>query len=319
LDASTAAYGRVIVVGSANEDLVVRVRELPTVGATVLAEGVRSFSGGKGANQAVAAGRVGAPTSFVGSVGADQQGQRLRTALAEANVGLTEFAVSDQPTGLAIVLVTDHGDNAIVVAAGANSTLAPEHVERSLSDVGPLDVVVVQCEVPASTVARTIELGAAAGARVILNLAPFAPFDASVLERAWLVVVNETEASDLLGTGIAPESAAAAIRDRYGVGCIATLGADGSVLAERDGSDHFVPAHPARVVDTTGAGDVYVGVLAAAVVAGAALPAAMSAATVAASIAVERRGAQASFPTRAEVLARVPDAFETDQSGRAIS
>jgi ribokinase len=319
LDARTPAYGRVIVVGSANEDLVVRVRELPTVGATVLAEGVRSFSGGKGANQAVAAARVGAPTWFVGSVGGDQRGQRLRTALAEAKVGITELAVSDQPTGLAIVLVTDHGDNAIVVAAGANSALEPEHVERGLSDIGPLDVVVVQCEIPASTVARTIELCAAAGARVILNLAPFVPFDASVLKQAWLVVVNETEASDLLGGGVAEQSAAAAIRDRFGVGCIATLGAGGSVLAARDGSDHIVPAHPARVVDTTGAGDVYVGVLAAAMVTGAELSGAMSTATAAASIAVERRGAQASFPTRAEVLARAPDAFETDQFGRAIS
>ena len=138
------------------------------------------------------------------------------------------------------------------------------------------------------------------------TLAPFVPLDASVLERPWLIVVNESEASDLLGTAIAHESAAAAIRDRYGVGCIATLGSAGSVLAAQDGSVLFVPATAARVVDTTGAGDVYVGVLAAAVVMGADLPTAMLAATAAAGLAVERRGAQASFPTCAEVLARAP-------------
>ena len=312
-------FGRVIVVGSANEDLVIQVRDLPTVGSTVLADGVRSFAGGKGANQAVAAARVGVPTSFVGSVGRDRRGQRLRTALAEASVAITGLEVSDQPTGRAIVFVTGEGDNAIVVAAGANSTLGAEHVERGLSDVGRHDVVVVQCEIPPETVARTIELAAGAGARVILNLAPFVPLDASVLERVWLVVVNESEALELLGTTVAPESPAAAIRDRYKVSCIATLGADGSVLAGQDGSNHFVAAHAARVVDTTGAGDAYVGVLAAAVVTGVDVPTAMLAATAAAGIAVERRGAQASFPTRAEILARAPGAFGTDQSRRAIS
>ena len=309
MDADTT--GRVIVVGSANEDLVIQVRNVPTVGSTVLAEGVGSFSGGKGANQAVAAARVGAPTTFVGHVGGDPRGQRLRTALTEANVAITGLEVSDQPTGLAIVLVTDDGDNAIVVAAGANSTLGAQHVERSLRDVGPADVVVVQCEIPPATVTRTIEVSADAEHASSSTFAPFVPLDASVLERPWLIVVNESEATDLLGTAIAPESAAAAIRDRYGVGCIATLGPAGSVLAAQDGSNLFVPALAARVVDTTGAGDVYVGVLAAAVVMGGDLPAAMLAATAAAGLAVKRRGAQTSFPTRAEVLARAPDTFGT--------
>jgi ribokinase len=309
----------VIIVGSANEDVVVQVRELPTIGSTVLATGVATFAGGKGANQAVAAARVGASTLFVGSVGRDEPGERLRTALAEADVVISAVLGSDEPTGRAFVLVTAQGDNAIVVAPGANSSLAPEDVARGLSEVGPLDVVVVQCEIPVGAVERTIEVSSAAGARVILNLAPFVPLDASVLGRAWLVVVNESEASDLLGTAIADESTAAAIRDRFQVGCITTLGAGGSVLATLEGSEHFVPAHRARVVDTTGAGDVYVGVLAAALLTGADLAGAMLTATAAAGIAVERRGAQASFPTRVEVLARAPDAFSADQSGRAIS
>lgn len=296
---------RILVVGSANVDFTVALARLPGPGETVTDGTLLVARGGKGANQAVAAALAGAPTSFVGSVGDDPGGGRLRRALAGAGVAIEELVTVEAPTGRAFVLVADDGGNAIVVVAGANSALSPAHVERALAAAGPLDVVVVQCEIAPATVARTIEVAAAAGARAVLNLAPFVALDRRVLEQASLLVVNESEASALLGEEVPPAEAVAAIRDRFGIDCIATMGAAGSVLAGRDGGASTAPAPAVPVVDTTGAGDVYVGVVAAALVTGADLPLAMATATAAAGIAVGRLGAQASFPTRDEILAHL--------------
>ena len=296
MDHTANRSGAVIVVGSANEDLVLSVPSFPGEGSTMLAGPVEVGSGGKGANQAVAAARSGAKVSFVGVVGSEPRGERVLQNLRSEGVDVTRTqSVDASSTGLAVVLVTGNGANSIVVSPGANADLTRCIVEAGLDDVLPDDIVVVQCEIPTEAVESAIAAAARQGARSVLNLAPFVNLSSSTLEAVSTLVVNEGEALQLLG-GAAPDgqTLAAAIATRFRCPTIVTLGSRGSVYADPDGVQLVVPAREvSSVVDTTGAGDVYVGVLAARMAAGWDTASAMVTATDAAAAAVTGRGAQA--------------------------
>jgi ribokinase len=283
--------GRVVVVGSANADLVVTVPRRPAAGETVLGADVATSPGGKGANVAVAAARAGAAVSMVGRVGDDEHGAMLRTALAGARVDVWALRTSTEPTGLALVLLTPDGENSIVVAPGANARLTTSDVDVALAELGPGDVLVAQLEVPMEVVEHAATGAAAAGARAVVNFSPVRPLGSRLLRSADPVVVNEHEARELVGAIAAADLA----RGLLGLGAasaVVTLGARGAVLADAAGVRH-VAAPAVDVVDTTGAGDAFLGALAAGLARGADLDAAVQAAVRAGAEAVGRPGAQA--------------------------
>lgn len=293
----------VLVVGSINWDITVRVHRFPTPGETLLGHSVVEGLGGKGANQAVAAARAGAQVQLLATVGDDAHGRALRAALHEFGVGTDLLAVSPTlPTGTAHITVDAAGQNHIIVVPGANVGTTPHRLGKAAGAVRDAGAVVCQGEVPPETVAAVLELaGRRTSASVVLNLAPVVALPAGAIESARVLVVNETEASLLLGSTVPNDvpAALALARDltQRSRAVVVTVGSRGAVLAERDGTELVVPApRPSRVVDTTGAGDALVGVLAATLARGAALPAAVANGVTAATASVERPGASASYP-----------------------
>lgn len=297
---------RIAVVGSANADLVLDIDHRPAPGETILGSDVVVTPGGKGANQAVAAGRLGGDVAFVGCVGDDEHGRLLRDSLTGAGVDVTALRTVDAPSGMAVIMVTPDGENSIVVAPGANRHVTPELVAEHRAAWVDADVVVLQLEIPLETVAA---VATGTRGRVVLNTAPAAALPPEVLAVADPLVANESEAHYLLGDD---EGDGVALAERLvGLGprsVVLTLGSAGSVVVERDDAGGLrsmsVPAHEVTAVDTTGAGDSFVGAMAVRLSEGAPLVAAVELATAVAAVAVSRRGAQESFPTLAEVTER---------------
>ena len=276
--------GRVVVLGSLNQDLHLDVARHPGPGETVTSGDLDRRFGGKGANQALAAARAGAHVLVVGRVGDDEPGRAYRERLEGLGVDVSRLRTdADAPTGTAVVVTDAEGENTIVVAPGANGRVGEEDLD-ALDDLGPDDVLLTLLEVPPDVVAAAARLAAGRGARVVVNLAPYAPLPADVLASCDPVVVNEHEHALLLD-GLAGETGGAGAAEP--VSLLVTTGAGGS----RWGDEH-VPAEPADVVDTTGAGDAYCGALAAALCSGAERRAAMVAATAAAAACVGHPGAQ---------------------------
>jgi ribokinase len=290
----------VVVVGSVNRDYVCRADVLPAPGETVLGGEAFVGSGGKGGNQAVAASLLGARTAVVARVGKDDDGRALLADLATAWVDTVEVVpLNDVRTGMAFVMVDAHGQNSIVVAPGANELLEARTTGRAVRRLlGPGGVMVTQAEIPVPAFEAAIAAAAEVGCRAVVNLAPYRPIGDDLLAHCDPLVVNESEASGLLGREVrGREQAIAAAREISGrVGSVVvTVGADGAVVATGDRVDH-VPAEAADVVDTTGAGDAFTGALAAALSAGRSLVDAVGIGVRAGTYAVARRGAQASFP-----------------------
>ena len=295
---------RITVLGSLNMDISVTVPRLPEPGATVLGSAARFTPGGKGANQAVAAARLGAEVRMIGCVGDDDFGRRLLAALREEGVGHDGVRVTaDAPTGLAMISVDHAGENIITVAPGANHEVGDQEIAAASGAGG--DVLVICAEIPVPAI--TAALGVASRASCILNLAP-APPEAGAIVAAgvdWLVV-NETEAGAVLGRpvrGLAEAVEAAA--DLLAAGArhaVVTAGAHGAALAGPDGTG-TVSAFRVDAVDTVGAGDTFVGALAVALAAGIPAAEAARAAAAAAATAATRPGAQAGMPRPADVLA----------------
>ncbi|MGF0116944.1 ribokinase [Promicromonospora sp. Marseille-Q5078] len=297
-----SAGGRVVVVGSANVDLVVDVPRHPGGGETILGGDLRRSPGGKGANQAAGAARAGgAHTSFVGAVGRDESADLLFASLRRAGVRTDLVWRLDVPTGTALITVSPDGENAIVVAPGANSHVVVQ--EPQARRIAEADVVLAQLEVPLDAV-----LAAAAARRpgtpLVLNAAPSRPLPDAVWDVVDVLVVNEHEAADLTEdlAGTDPEALADALLGRVPA-VVVTLGAEGSLVARRGEPVVRVPAHAVEAVDTTGAGDTYCGVLAAALARGESLPEAARLAAAAGALAVTRRGAQDAVPGATEVAA----------------
>ncbi len=301
---------QVTVLGSLNMDISVTVPRLPAPGATVLGSAARFTPGGKGANQAVAAARLGAGVRMAGCVGDDDFGRQLLAALrAEGvDVGATRV-VPGVPTGLAMIAVDESGENLIVVAPGANHQVSSPEVATATS--GPRDILVISAEIPAPAIAHA--LAATRGARCVLNLAPApqTPAAAAALVAAggddldWLVV-NESEAAAVLGRpvgGLADAARAAAeLVARGPRHAVVTAGAHGAALAGPDGA-HVIEGFHVRAVDTVGAGDTFVGALAVALAAGVPAAEAVRAAAAAGAAAVTRHGAQTAMPRPADILA----------------
>ncbi|GAA2309419.1 ribokinase [Glycomyces scopariae] len=289
----------VVVLGSANLDLVYDVERIPAPGETVLSLGFDAFPGGKGNNQAVAAARAGADTRFITALGRDGSGDRLAREARDAGITLLDRRV-DAPTGTAAIFVDRRGENSIVVDSGANAALT-DLTGPEREAIGAADVLVLQLETPIGTVAEAVAVAKAAGTRVVLNAAPSGEVPHHVLDGVDVLVVNEHEAADLAGPGADPMAALT------GRGCavIITLGAEGALVGLPGETPVSVPSHKVDAVDTTGAGDTFVGAFAAALDGTGleALVAATGFATAAAAIAVQRKGAVPSIPTLEEVRA----------------
>ncbi len=302
--------GCVVVLGSANVDLVVQVDHRPVGGETVLGSDLVTTPGGKGANQAVAAARIGGDVRFVGCVGDDVGGRLLRDSMYGAGVDLTGLQTVDAPTGSAVILVTPDGENSIVVSPGANAQLSPDRVAEVSSSWEDADVLVLQLETPIETVFAAARAAGERGIRVVLNAAPAASLPAELLDVADPLVVNETEAAAVLGEpGLDLDEGSVArvgqrLLDRGPRSVVLTLGAKGAVCGVRGLAVAAVPAREVQAVDTTGAGDGFVGALAVRLAAGDDLDAAVRLATAVAAVAVTRRGAQTAYPDADELAQR---------------
>lgn len=299
---------RVVVVGSINQDISVSVDRLPGAGETIHGTDVIFTQGGKGANQAISAARSGGKVEFVGAVGDDPPGLRLIQDIQAEGIACSISIVRGVATGTALIIVESNGENRIIVAGGANlhSGAHAQYVQLSL---GSGDIVLLQNEIPMDTNIAIAKAAHSSGARVIYNPAPMSGVvPKQLLDAISVVVVNETEAVQLLG---APPEAGLSITDPSLVDAISrlvggeqavlTIGARGAWLASKVGTE-FIQGHPVQAIDTTGAGDCFVGAMAAELAVGAELNAACRFANQSAALSVTRRGAGRSFPKRGEVV-----------------
>lgn len=298
----------ITVFGSLNADLVFTVATLPRPGETVLTASYYVFSGGKGGNQAVAAARAGGSVQMIGRVGDDDHGRRLVAVLRAAGVDASGVRVGRRPTGIAMVAVDRDGHNQIVVASGANGEVLASDVPDAA--LGPGHLMVATMELPRAETEMAIRRARLQGSRVLLNLAPAAAIGDGTLGAVDWLVVNEVEAAmaaDSLGLGTRPPlDIARALSQAHGLACIVTLGAAGAISVSRERA-WSVAALAIEAVDTTGAGDAFVGVLATALDEGLALPLAMHRAAVAASLSCTAVGAQSALGDAATIRAAEND------------
>ncbi|HSU20710.1 MAG TPA: ribokinase [Variovorax sp.] len=296
---------RIVVLGSLNMDLVVRVPRAPAAGETLQGRSIDHVPGGKGGNQAVACARQGARVRLVGCVGDDAHGRALREALERDGIDTASVAVdATAPTGTALVMVEDGGQNRIVVIAGANARVAIDEAALGRQLEGA-DFLVAQFETPIAQVARALRAAGRAGCRVLLNPSPAQPVDDAWWTLIDTLVVNEVEAHMLSGhVAESPADAAAAgqaLRRRGVARVVVTLGARGAVAVDARGARHHA-APEVEVVDTTAAGDTFLGALAVALARDGDLDAAVRLGIRAGALCVGRPGAQPSVPRRADVL-----------------
>jgi ribokinase len=291
----------IVVVGSVTMDMVTVTPKIPRIGQTVIGTGFGTTPGGKGANQAVAAARLGYPVHMVGNVGRDVYGPALLDNLAHAGVGITAMETVDGPSGLAPIFLSEAGENAIVVVPGANGKVDAATVDRHVEVIRSAGMVLCQLELPIATVAHTVALCAAAGVPVMLDPAPAAALPDAVWSQVAWFTPNETEAAFYLENDPAPEDAAKQLLARGLKGVVLKRGAEGSYVAVAGGKAGWVPAFKVDALDTVAAGDCFNGAFAVALLEGQDPWAAARFASAAAAISVTRRGAQASMPSRADV------------------
>lgn len=296
--------GEVVVVGSINQDVFLGVADFVAPGETIVGHDLRYAPGGKGANQAVAAARAGAPTRLLSAVGEDAPGTELVEFLRAEGVGVDGVQVCRAATGMAFIQVAAGGENAIVVAAGANSELV---FDDAVAALRPGDQVLATLEVPVPAILDAFRCAQAVGAKTVLNAAPALAFPAELMDLTDCLVVNETElaavASSFAGIQVVDDPSFAAALEALSAGArsvVATLGSRG-VRACSCGEMFSLPGHAVPVVDTTGAGDTFVGWLAAQRLAGRALGDALALANAAAALAVGAEGAAPSIPRAADV------------------
>ncbi len=305
-----ATSGRIVVVGSINVDLVVRVPSLPRPGETVLGGRFASVPGGKGANQAVAAARAGGRTTFVARVGDDSMGRAAIEAFQAEGIETDFIAITPHcPTGVALIVVDAAGENSIAVAGGANDRLSRDDIEHARPAIEAADVVLLQLEVPLEAVTHAVTIARAAGTRVILNPAPARPLPAPLLAGVDILTPNETEAELLASPAPLATPPAADVEGMAGTllglgprAVVVTLGAAGALVAAGQAVTR-VPAFSVEPRDTVAAGDVFNGCLAVMLAEGRDLIAATRCAAAAAAISVTREGAQTSAPRRSEIEA----------------
>jgi ribokinase len=296
---------RILVVGSSNTDMIIRLARLPRPGETMLGGKFVTAAGGKGANQAVGAARAGGAVTFIARVGRDMFGDQAMKGFAREGINV-DHIVRDKasPSGVALIFVAKDGENCIAVAGGANAQLSPANVKKAKAAFTRASVLVLQLETPLETVQAAADLAAARGVPVILNPAPARPLPDSLLRRVSILTPNETEAELLTGIKVRSDAAAARaagkLRARGVHTVILTLGARGALVATANHTQR-VPGFKVKAVDTTAAGDIFNGALAVALAEGRPLPAAVRFANAAGALSVMKMGAQPSAPTRQEI------------------
>ncbi|HOM25475.1 MAG TPA: ribokinase [Thermosynergistes sp.] len=292
---------KVVVVGSVNMDLIVRVSRLPRLGETMSGEGFSMGGGGKGANQAVACARLGARVTMAGCVGDDDFGKRLLSDLVSEDIDCTPVRVCPGiNTGVALIAVTKEGENAIILSPGANALTSGEDVERAAVAMKEAQVALFQLEIPTATVMVGLKKAKEAGCLTVLDPAPAAPLPDEVWPLVDVAAPNEIEAADLGGSD-EPTRAALRLLEK-GAGCVVvSLGSKGALTVTRD-CTFSVPAFPVEVVDTTGAGDAFRAGLAVALAEGKTLEEAVRFGTAAGALACTALGARSSLPQRSAVL-----------------
>lgn len=303
------AAKKILVIGSLNTDLVVRVNRFPREGETLVGDSFQQFLGGKGANQAVSVARLGAQVAMVGRLGVDGFGDAQIAGLEADGIDTSGILRDPEaPSGIASITVDSTGKNRIIIVPGANMRCGVEDVDAARDRIAEADILLLQLEIPVESVARAIQIAAEVGTPVILNPAPAQAVDRAILAKVDYLTPNEVEAEQLTGISVkSPVDAgrAAAQLISYGVGgVVITLGERGAVVVEKGGAAPvLVPAFSVDAVDTVAAGDAFNGALAVCLAQGAPLVEAARYAAAVAAIAVTRPGAQASLPYRSEVEA----------------
>ena len=291
----------IVVVGSVTMDMVTLTPRIPRTGETVIGTGFGTTPGGKGANQAVAAARLGYPTLMAGNVGSDVYGPALLDNLVHSGVETKAMEKVDGPSGLAPIFLSEAGDNAIVVVPGANGKVDLAFVDRHAALIRSAGMVLCQLELPIETVSYVIALCAEAHVPVMLDPAPAAPLPESIWSQVAWFTPNETEGAFYLGETLRTEDGAKRLLARGLKGVVLKRGSEGSYVAVASGKAAWVPAFKVEAIDTVGAGDCFNGAFAVALLEHKDPWAAARFASAAAAISVTRRGAQASMPSRAEV------------------
>jgi ribokinase len=291
----------IVIVGSITMDLVTRTPQIPRVGQTLIGTGFETTPGGKGANQAVAAARLGHPVAMVAKVGTDVYGPQLLENLARAGVDTRAMAQVEGSSGLAPMFVAESGENSIVVVPGANGKLDREAVDRQATLIRSAGMVLCQLEIPIDTLSHTLALCAEANVPVTLDPAPAAALPEVAFSQVAWFTPNETEAAFYVGDGASTEDSAKRLLDKGLRGVVLKRGADGAYVAVAGGRAEWVAPFKVKAIDTVAAGDCFNGAFAVALLEGNDPWAAAHFANAAAAIAVTRRGAQASMPSRADV------------------
>ncbi|MBN1266973.1 MAG: ribokinase [Anaerolineales bacterium] len=297
---------KLLVIGSLNMDLVAYTDRLPEAGESVLGKDFQTFPGGKGANQAVAAARLGAEVSMLGCVGNDAFGTSLIQNLADNGVK-TEHILreSETPTGTAVITVDAQGQNTLVVIPGSNYRLLPADIEAQRQLIEEADILLLQLEIPLTSVQRAVEIAGDAGTSVILNPAPACDLPDRILQLVDVFIPNETEAKWFSGGPLEhPDdlsAAAARLRERGVKRVLITRGKNGAFY-QNDSGEWTIPAFTVTAVDATAAGDAFIGAYAASLAQGFSLQEALRWSTAAGALAVSRKGAQSSLPSKEELL-----------------
>ncbi len=299
------ARPKILVIGSSNTDMIIQIERIPQPGETILGGEFTTASGGKGANQAVAAARAGGDVTFVTRVGRDMFGEKAVAGFVEAGINV-QYVTRDPaaPSGVALIFVARDGENSIAVAGGANSRLSPAEVRRAKRAIAGASAVLMQLETPLETVQAAAELAVGAKVRFILNPAPARVLPEKLLKLVAILTPNETEAEQLTGIAVTDEATASRAAEQLrarGVGTvILTMGAGGAFVATAS-TRKLVRGYRVKAVDTTAAGDVFNGALTVALSEGRSLLEAVRFANAAAAISVTRLGAQPSAPDRKQI------------------
>ncbi len=309
------ARPRILVIGSSNIDFITKVPHLPAIGETVTDGTFMQTFGGKGANQAVAAARAagaGSEVTFVTCLGNDALAATMKANFAADGIDISRILDdSAHPSGSALIIIDQAGQNYLAVAPGSNDTLTPADIDALESTIAAAEVIVLQMEIPAAVNQRVLELAERHGRRVVFNYAPTRGLPLAVSKAMSVLVVNENEAAELLGRpSVSPEDVAAAAGDLRKLGpaiVVVTLGSKGLVAVDASGVT-TVSGQRVKAVDTTAAGDTFCGALAVALAQGEALREALQFANAAAALATTRMGAQPSIPTRAAIMAQLDTA-----------
>jgi len=295
---------RILVIGSSNTDLITNVARFPNAGETISGKAFMQAMGGKGANQAVAARRLGGDVMFVTCLGNDANGRNTLSYFKDEGLDVSKaLIVDDAPTGTAIILVNDEGENCIVVTPGANHELSPSYIDELTNEIANASMIVLQMEIPFETVKKVIDTASKHRTPVLLNVAPAHEIGIDLIRMIDILVVNETEIERVSGQSIAVIGEEGVIDQLISMGAhtvILTLGKKGCIVKNTDFTKH-IPAFEVEAKDTTAAGDTFCGALVAGLSKGKSMIDAARFATAAAAICVTRMGAQPSIPTEEEV------------------